>query len=127
MISQSRIIVCEITILFTNCLNAFLQFNVKTTKILHLTDIHLDLDYLPSGNSDCAHELCCRIGDGPAPSPELEAGFYGDYNGCDLPIHSLENALQQMSRTHPVSVITKEYTYNLQLGLTSFNPYSCTF
>lgn len=36
--------------------------NPKPFHILHLSDIHLDLDYIPSSNADCQEPLCCRQG-----------------------------------------------------------------
>ena len=78
------------------------QESKRTRKILHFTDIHLDLEYRHNSNANCDNELCCRESDGPGGEGN-QAGYYGDYRKCDLPIHSLENALQHISQTHPVS------------------------
>lgn len=70
--------------------------------MLHLTDIHLDPEYRAGAKTDCDTELCCREADGPGKGENV-AGFYGDYRKCDLPLRSLEDALQHISKTHPVN------------------------
>ena len=60
-------------------------------KILHLTDFHYDPLYEPGSNAACDLPLCCQKGNGPAPTPASEAGFWGDYHVCDIPWHSVTN------------------------------------
>jgi sphingomyelin phosphodiesterase len=75
---------------------------MKTLKILHLTDIHLDLLYRVGSNAACGDELCCR--GGTALKSEHAAGAYGDLRKCDLPYHTLEATLDHISRVHEVIV-----------------------
>lgn len=34
-------------------------------RVLHLTDFHMDKDFIEGSNTDCGEPVCCRIGDGP--------------------------------------------------------------
>lgn len=34
--------------------------STRPKKVLHLTDIHLDLYYSPNGEVNCHRTLCCR-------------------------------------------------------------------
>ncbi|KAI1290275.1 Sphingomyelin phosphodiesterase [Halotydeus destructor] len=64
-------------------------------KFLHLTDIHVDLDYQVGANVQCKEQvLCCRTGESVGSDGEL-AGYWGELRGnCDIPnrvaIESLE-------------------------------------
>lgn len=60
-------------------------------RILHMSDLHLDLEYSPGSSIDCGEPLCCRKNIGPTPpSAEDAAGIFGAYN-CDLPVRTLES------------------------------------
>ncbi|CAF4014897.1 unnamed protein product [Rotaria sordida] len=61
-------------------------------SILHLADLHIDLEYKPGSNANCGRPLCCR--DGIPKSSELGAGFWGDYRTCDLPLWTAESMLK---------------------------------
>lgn len=80
--------------------------NIKDTgekeKILHITDIHYDPNYEVDGNSKCDEPMCCRIGQNSTNTNGKLAGYWGDYNWCDLPWHSIENALKHIKMTHQV-------------------------
>lgn len=58
-------------------------------RILQLTDIHYDPEYQPGSNSNCGEQLCCQTGH-PKEFKD-QAGFWGDYNVCDMPWHTVEN------------------------------------
>ncbi|ODM96222.1 Sphingomyelin phosphodiesterase [Orchesella cincta] len=73
---------------------------IRTLKVLHLTDIHVDMDYHFGAMTDCENEMCCHVENGKGP-PGKRAGYFGDYNKCDLPFHSYMDALQHISSTHP--------------------------
>ena len=60
------------------------QRNRKTIKILHVTDMHLDLEYTEGTNAKCGDPICWRKENGLPPRPEDAAGKYGSYS-CDLP------------------------------------------
>ena len=44
----------------------FFQPDAPKLRILHITDLHIDNDYIPGSNSDCGEPICCRQGDGMA-------------------------------------------------------------
>ncbi|CAG7722469.1 unnamed protein product [Allacma fusca] len=91
-----------------------------STKVLHLTDIHLDLDYVPGSLAECTGILCCR---GQKLSEEtnqaLGAGFYGDYRNCDLPYHTFESALSHIATSHPdidIIYLTGDFIPHIEFG-----------
>ncbi|VEN59407.1 unnamed protein product [Callosobruchus maculatus] len=79
------------------------EANAPTFKVLHLSDTHYDPYYLEGSNADCAEPLCCRLTNGPAGTKEQAAGKWGDYRKCDTPKITVDNMLQHIQETHPVS------------------------
>ncbi|KAK5650745.1 hypothetical protein RI129_001774 [Pyrocoelia pectoralis] len=69
-------------------------------NILHLTDIHYDPLYQPESNPNCDAVLCCESTSGPPKSSNDGAGFWGDYGVCDIPWHSFEDLLNQITKQH---------------------------
>lgn len=67
---------------------------------MHLTDIHYDPDYLPGSSSQCIEPLCCERDSTPSPNSTATAGFWGDYNFCDMPQHAVINLFQQIKEQH---------------------------
>lgn len=71
-------------------------------KFLHITDIHVDLQYEIGSPATCFLEStglrCCRSYNIPI-SPYRKAGVWGDYN-CDTPINLIEGALSWINRTN---------------------------
>lgn len=68
-----------------------------TARVLHLSDIHMDLNYKPGGNVDCSEPLCCRV-PGKMKASDRQAGYWGSLGYCDTPYWTLENFLQQTSK-----------------------------
>jgi len=64
-------------------------------KAVHLTDVHLDLEYKVGMNADCDDFLCCREKHGlPGPGQEA-AGEFGGYH-CDVPKQTLDAMLDHI-------------------------------
>jgi sphingomyelin phosphodiesterase len=64
-------------------------------RVLHLTDLHVDLHYRPGSNADCGKPLCCQDG-----QPEVgsdPAGYWGDYRHCDIPTWTIDDLFKQLS------------------------------
>ena len=67
-----------------------------TGYYLHITDIHLDLEYLPGAKIDCGLPLCCRQGSGSAGANTSNAAGYwgtnraGPDSGCDTSPQMME-------------------------------------
>ena len=61
--------------------------NRETIKAVHISDVHLDHDYLAGSASLCDSYLCCRENTG-APLPGSDAaGPWGSNEGrCDIPV-----------------------------------------
>ncbi|XP_043498948.1 sphingomyelin phosphodiesterase-like [Polistes fuscatus] len=72
----------------------------ETIRIIQITDIHYDPKYEPNGNPLCKEPTCCRKGQNITNSSNKLAGFWGDYNDCDTPWHSVVNALAHIKDTH---------------------------
>ncbi|CAI4226353.1 unnamed protein product [Auanema sp. JU1783] len=78
-----------------------------TLKVLHLTDIHIDRDYVVGSEAQCSNKaFCCRPDDDPN---ELNkegvdivepAGYWGTRGKCDVPFWFVDNMLQQIAETH---------------------------
>ncbi|XP_054158127.1 sphingomyelin phosphodiesterase-like [Oppia nitens] len=70
------------------------------TKVVQVTDLHIDPYYTPGSNADCGEPLCCRSSNGVAINADKAAGVWGDYRNCDLPISTLRHALKHISEVH---------------------------
>lgn len=68
-----------------------------TIRVLFLTDLHWDRAYTPGSDAACKDPLCCRGGEPRG----HEAGYWGTYSNCDLPLHTLENLLQHLAAAGP--------------------------
>lgn len=77
-------------------------------NILQLTDFHYDPLYKPGSNAQCDEPLCCQ--NGTPSSPENAAGYWGDYNVCDMPWHSVTNLIERIKNNHVMN-------FNLNLFL----------
>ena len=49
-------------------------------RIVHITDIHYDPNYLVGGIANCINPICCRRADGLASNPAEGAGRWGNFN-----------------------------------------------
>jgi len=76
----------------------------KTLTFLHLSDIHLDLEYKEGTLAQCDSYVCCREEFGYPEDQSLAAGHWGGYL-CDLPLHTLQNMLEHIATTHEVDSI----------------------
>jgi sphingomyelin phosphodiesterase len=55
------------------------------TDVLHLSDWHVDEQYLPGSEAACNRPLCCRKYPDSPTSNNRSASTWGDYN-CDSPV-----------------------------------------
>lgn len=76
---------------------------LKISSFVQITDIHIDPYYEPGSLSDCKEPLCCRATSGhvQAGDKRRQAGRWGDYGNCDLPVRTLRSALQRIREHHP--------------------------
>ena len=65
-------------------------------RILHLSDIHIDVEYTEGLNAECGEPVCCRPPNNPAP-PGRPAGHWGDYK-CDLPLWTANNLFEHLAK-----------------------------
>ena len=68
-------------------------------KILHLTDLHVDLTYTVGSNADCDLPMCCGNTSGMAGTPEAGAGYWGEYS-CDTPPWTFRHILEHIREEH---------------------------
>ena len=73
--------------------------NAPVKKILHLTDIHVDLTYTVGNNAECDLPMCCGNTSGLAPTPESGAGYWGAYS-CDTPPWTFRHVLEHVREEH---------------------------
>lgn len=76
------------------------------TKLVQITDIHVDPYYEPGSDANCGEPLCCRSTNGVAKNKDRAAGIWGDYRNCDTPVQTLRHVLKHINEIHSdVSVI----------------------
>ncbi|XP_078571362.1 sphingomyelin phosphodiesterase-like isoform X2 [Branchiostoma floridae x Branchiostoma japonicum] len=68
------------------------------SRVLFLSDVHVDLLYKPGANSHCEEYLCCRASSPVGKEGPVPAGKWGDYRYCDTPLWTLENLLQHLAQ-----------------------------
>lgn len=64
----------------------------KTLKVLHFSDVHIDLLYKAGAIASCNKPVCCREDSvqNPRASEVLYSGKWGNLNtDCDLPVETL--------------------------------------
>ncbi|XP_033465658.1 sphingomyelin phosphodiesterase [Epinephelus lanceolatus] len=71
------------------------------SRVLFLTDIHWDQEYVVGSAADCKAPLCCRKDSGSPSWRRREAGYWGTYSKCDLPRWTVENLLENAARDGP--------------------------
>ncbi|XP_042355498.1 sphingomyelin phosphodiesterase [Plectropomus leopardus] len=71
------------------------------SRVLFITDIHWDQEYLEGSAADCKNPLCCRKDSGAPSWWRREAGYWGTYSKCDLPLRTVENLLENAARDGP--------------------------
>lgn len=77
--------------------------NNQTFKVLHLTDLHTDLEYEVGSLADCDEPFCCRPESGEAPadaSSPAAAQYWGTFAKCDLPLHTVDALLAESKTKH---------------------------
>ncbi|XP_050739102.1 sphingomyelin phosphodiesterase-like isoform X2 [Eriocheir sinensis] len=67
----------------------------SVVRILHLSDLHVDLQYDEGSAVNCDHPLCCRHAFGDPGPGEEAAGHWGALGECDIPLHTLDDLLAQ--------------------------------
>ena len=78
----------------------------QLVRILHITDIHLQLTYKYGSVVDCGQVMCCRADSTPsANATDMGARPYGERT-CDAPIELLESAMQAIKELDPKPVLT---------------------
>lgn len=70
------------------------------TKLVQITDIHIDPYYEPGSEAQCGEPLCCRSTNGIAKSKDRAAGIWGDYRNCDTPVQTLRHVLKHINEIH---------------------------
>lgn len=73
---------------------------VKSTyRVLHLSDPHVDIEYLEGSNAQCDEPLCCMYHSGVAPNSSAAAQFWGTDANCDPPFRTFE-AFTKFAENH---------------------------
>ncbi|XP_044521775.1 sphingomyelin phosphodiesterase [Gracilinanus agilis] len=75
------------------------------SRVLFLTDLHWDHDYMEGANPACPDPLCCRKSSGLPPSSQSGAGYWGEYSKCDLPLRTLESLLAGIGPAGPFDMV----------------------
>ena len=102
-----------------------LQEGSSSFKVLHLSDVHMDLSYKPGTDSKCGKPLCCTNTTAMTDDPNKVAGYWGNYN-CDLPYWTFEDMLWHIKEAHgEVSlVLRRNFNFSLKVPLYVFFSFS---
>ena len=68
-------------------------------KVLHLSDVHMDLSYKIGSLADCNRPMCCTNTSVMTDDPDKAAGPWGSYT-CDLPYWTFEDMLWHIKEEH---------------------------
>jgi hypothetical protein len=76
----------------------YIDTSAPVWKVLHVTDIHVDLHYVEGSRGMCPKALCCRnetkaVGNF---TKEETAGRWGYTGRCDIPLRTLENFAEKV-------------------------------
>lgn len=88
-----------------------------TLKVLHLSDIHWDPEYLEGSNAVCTDPMCCRASSGDVINATDAAGYWGDRRGCDIPWRTIENAVAHIAQQHSVLMFIVLLSYGRSIRL----------
>lgn len=69
-----------------------------------MSDIHVDQQYAAGSSADCGEPLCCRSSHSSSNATVVGAGYWGDYGNCDIPMRTLTNLLNHLSKNEEVCV-----------------------
>mmetsp|Transcript_15293 Transcript_15293/g.39488 ORF Transcript_15293/g.39488 Transcript_15293/m.39488 type:complete len:503 (-) Transcript_15293:26-1534(-) len=72
--------------------------------VLHLTDLHIDLQYAPGSEAECATPPCCRQASDPSVAIKTQASMAGEYK-CDTRPQLLQSALEAVQAMRPDMVL----------------------
>ena len=89
------------------------QETSDTFTVVQLTDIHYDPKYEPYGNPQCEDKTCCRAGQNETNNNNELAGYWGDYNNCDTPWHSVVDTFNHVQYSHQVEYNKLKFIYLL--------------
>ncbi|XP_021959476.1 sphingomyelin phosphodiesterase [Folsomia candida] len=67
--------------------------NTVPVKVLQLTDIHLDLDYVAGKDTKCGKPMCCQAWEADGVDDASSAGPHGDFK-CDMPISAMNELFE---------------------------------
>lgn len=76
------------------------DYIANVTKILHLSDVHVQMNYSIGSPTKCDYPLCCLSFLNRTDSADGGAKYWGDY-ACDLPPWSLDSTLANIKTNHP--------------------------
>lgn len=65
-----------------------------TFMMLHISDIHTDLEYVVGAKASCKQPVCCRKESGQPKAGDKLAGRWGTLADCDLPPETAENMMK---------------------------------
>lgn len=70
-------------------------------RILQMSDIHIDFEYQVGALAACDQPLCCRNSSTSKLNSKTAgnlAGVWGDYRNCDVPLRTVENMFDYISK-----------------------------
>jgi sphingomyelin phosphodiesterase len=72
-------------------------------RVMHISDIHIDMSYVVGTEVNCSEPQCCRMPKNPTEGVSKihkSAGYWGAVGNCDIPVWTFESMLKYASETH---------------------------
>jgi len=76
------------------------QQDAQPKKVLHLSDTHIDFDYMEGSNAVCNEPMCCRSVNGKAGPNGTAAPKWGFPENCDASPMLVDNLLSYINKNH---------------------------
>lgn len=70
-----------------------------------MSDIHFDPLYQEGTLAKCDHPLCCQYDSGDVENIEDSAGYWAEYNHCDVSDYLLEDTFKHIAETHDLDYV----------------------
>ena len=97
-----------------------LQAGKPTKKVLHLSDIHIDLNYQEGTEADCGETVCCEPASpkkGANGTVKAPAPYWGvsasSRLSCDIPSRTAESAFAWIAENDKVVPYKQQASQNL--------------
>lgn len=80
-------------------------------RVLHISDVHLDMNYTEGSSVSCDFPICCHAANGFPKYANAQAGPYGNKN-CDCPLKLFDSLLGYLQEGEPIDIVVATGDYS---------------